>query len=62
MSQTNAERILTENRELFTVRDAMRALNQIVDRLQAGELDQAVLMRGGRMVAIVRAVDADRRS
>lgn len=47
------------NDELFTVRDAMRHLNQIVDKLQSGELDQAVLMKGSKMVAVVRLVEED---
>jgi hypothetical protein len=34
--------------------DAMRGLNRIVDRIEAGEIEKAVLMRGGRMVAVIR--------
>lgn len=44
------------NEELFTVRDAMRELNQIVAKLQTGELAQAVLMKGSKMVARIEAV------
>lgn len=46
-------RVCVSNAELFTVREAMRGLNRIVDRIEAGDLDKAVLMRGGRMVAVV---------
>jgi antitoxin (DNA-binding transcriptional repressor) of toxin-antitoxin stability system len=45
--------ILVSNSELFTVRDAMRGLNRIVDRIERGEIEKAVLMRNGRMVAVV---------
>ncbi len=51
-----AERVEVANEELFTVRDAMRDLNRIVERLQAGELDHAILMKGGKMVAEIRAI------
>jgi hypothetical protein len=53
------ERAMTlevSNEELFTVRDAMRELNQIVAKLQTGELAQAVLMKGSKMVARIEAV------
>lgn len=42
--------------ELFSVRDAMRELNRIVDKLQRGEIEQAVLMKGTKMVAVITAV------
>lgn len=48
------ELVCVANNELFTVRVAMRELNRIVDRLQAGDLDHAVLMKGGQMVAEIR--------
>lgn len=48
-----SERVVTCNEELFTVRDAMRELNRIVDRIESGELEKAVLMRRGKMVAVV---------
>jgi hypothetical protein len=47
------ETISVSNDELFTVREAMRSLNRIVDRIERGEIEKAVLMRNGRMVAVV---------
>lgn len=48
-----SEPIAVRNAELATVRDAMRELNRMVDRLEAGELEKVVLMRGARMVAVL---------
>jgi PHD/YefM family antitoxin component YafN of YafNO toxin-antitoxin module len=45
--------ITTENDELFTVRDAMRELNQLVSGLESGKWEKIVLMRHNRMVAVV---------
>jgi antitoxin (DNA-binding transcriptional repressor) of toxin-antitoxin stability system len=45
--------VVTSNEEWFTVRDGGRDLNDIVDRLQAGELEKAVLLRRSKMVAAV---------
>lgn len=45
------------NSELRTVRDAMRELNRLVDRLDAGEVEKYVLMKQGRMRAVVMSVD-----
>lgn len=45
------------NEELVTVRDGMRELNKFVDRLISGEREKYVLMRHGKMVAIVISVD-----
>lgn len=47
-------RITVSNDELVTVRDAMRTLNQLVDKLDAGEAEKYVLMRGTRMVAVLQ--------
>lgn len=41
------------NEELFTVRDAMRGLNLIVDDIVEGKLDKAVLTRHGKMLCAV---------
>lgn len=50
------QRITISNDELFTVRDAMRELNRIVDRIESGEIEKAVLVRRGKMVAVVAAL------
>jgi hypothetical protein len=51
-------KIQVGNTELFTVRDAMRSLNRIVDYLDEGSLDKAVLTRKGKMVAVILPVRA----
>ena len=53
---SRSARIPVGNEELFTVRDAMRSLNRIVDDLNDGALEKAVLMRKGKMVAVVTRV------
>ena len=56
----DASRVAVSNEELFTVRDAMRGLNRIVDDIQAGVIDKAVLTRHGKMVcAVVPLEDAE---
>jgi antitoxin (DNA-binding transcriptional repressor) of toxin-antitoxin stability system len=49
----SADRVKVEvsNDELVTVRDAMRELNRLVEKLVSGERRQFVLMRHGKMVA-----------
>ena len=54
---TEAPRIPVANAELHTVRDAMRELNGIVDRLERGELEKAVLTRRHKMRAVVVSVE-----
>lgn len=50
--------IPVDNDELFTVRDAMRELNRIVDGLRGGvDPRKAVLMKHNQMVAVVLSVD-----
>lgn len=44
------------NDELYSVRDAMRSLNRLISRLHDGELSQIVLMKGGKMVAVLRPI------
>lgn len=46
-------RIEVSNDELVSVRDAMRSLNRMVDDLAAGRREKYVLMKKGRMVAVV---------
>lgn len=49
--------IPVSNDQLVTVREAMRTLNQIVDRLQGLHERKAVLTRHGKMVAVVLSAD-----
>lgn len=55
-SRDHTSGIRVRNEELVTARDAMRGLNQMVERLQAGEVEKFVLMRRGKMVATVQVV------
>jgi hypothetical protein len=58
-------RVSIGNAELFTVRDAMRGLNRIVDDIVEGILGKAVLTRHGRMLCAVvplGAIDGDWRA
>ena len=50
-------RVEVSNDELRTVRDAMRELNRMVDRLESGEFEKYVLTKNGRMRAVVVSVD-----
>jgi hypothetical protein len=50
-------KVEVSNAELRTVRDAMRELNRLVDRLDAGEVEKFVLMKQGRMRAVVVSVE-----
>jgi hypothetical protein len=61
MSASDDSRVAVSNAELFTVRDAMRGLNRIVDDIHAGVIDKAVLTRHGKMLcAVVPLEDAER--
>lgn len=46
-------RIHVSNDELVSVRAAMRGMNRMVDQLESGEAEKFVLMKKGRMVAVV---------
>jgi hypothetical protein len=51
-------KVEVSNDELFTVRDAMRQLNRMVESLQAGEPTKFVLTQRNQMRAVVLSVDA----
>jgi hypothetical protein len=51
-------RVEVSNDELRTVRDAMRELNHMIDRLQRGESEKFVLTKQGQMRAVVLSVEA----
>lgn len=49
--------VRVRNDELWTVREAMRELNRLLDRLDAGEIEKLVLTRRNRMRAVVVTVE-----
>lgn len=53
-----AARVEVGNDELVSVRDAMRGLNRMVDQLASGEAEKFVLMKKGRMAAVVIPIGA----
>ena len=50
-------RVEVSNDELRTVRDAMRELNQMIDRLERGESEKYVLTKSGQMRAVILSVE-----
>lgn len=50
--------IPVSNDEMRTVRDAMRDLNRMIDRLDSGEAEKFVLLTQSRMRAVVVSVQA----
>lgn len=50
-------KVEVSNQELRTVRDAMRALNRMVDDLERGESEKYVLTRHGQMRAVIVSVE-----
>lgn len=50
-------KVEVSNDELRTVRDAMRELNRLVDRLDSGDVEKFVLMKQGQMRAVVVSLD-----
>ena len=50
-------RVEVSNDELRTVRDAMRELNQMIERLDAGDSEKFVLTKSGQMRAVVLSLD-----
>lgn len=53
-----AESLEVDTSELVTVREATRSLSRIVRELRSGEREKAVLMHHGKMVAVIRPIDA----
>lgn len=47
------DQVRVSNRELRTIRDAMRELNRMVERLERGELDKFVLTQRNQMRAVL---------
>lgn len=46
-------RVSVSNDEMCSVREAMRTLNRLVDDLVLGDREKVVLMKRGRMVAVI---------
>jgi len=51
-------KVEVSNDELRTVRDAMRELNRMVERLERGESEKFVLTKNGQMRAAVLSVES----
>jgi PHD/YefM family antitoxin component YafN of YafNO toxin-antitoxin module len=50
--------VLVRDNELFTIREAMRELNRMVDQLESGELEKLVLTQRNRLRAVVLSAEA----
>jgi len=50
-------RLEVSNEELRTVRDAMRELNRMVERLESGDSEKYVLTKNRQMRAVVLSVE-----
>jgi hypothetical protein len=50
-------RVEVSNDELRTIRDAMRELNRMVEKLESGESEKFVLTKHGQMRAVVVSVE-----
>jgi PHD/YefM family antitoxin component YafN of YafNO toxin-antitoxin module len=51
-----AQTVRVSNRELATVRDAMRQLNRLLAQLEVGELEKVVLTQHNQMRAVLITV------
>ena len=49
--------VRVSNRELATVREAMRQLNRLLAQLEAGELEKVVLTQRNQMRAVLITVE-----
>jgi hypothetical protein len=56
MAET-AQSVSVTNAELATVREAMRAMHRLLDRLDDGELEKIVLTQRNQMRAVVLTVE-----
>ena len=50
-------KVEVSNDELRTIRDGMRELNRLVERLERGEAEKYVLTKRGRMRAVVISLE-----
>jgi prevent-host-death family protein len=49
--------IKTSNDEMVTARDLSRNASQLIDKIQSGELEKAVITRHGTMVGVLVTVE-----
>jgi PHD/YefM family antitoxin component YafN of YafNO toxin-antitoxin module len=53
----STDSITVTNAELATMREAMRELNRLIDRLDAGEVEKVVLTQRNQMRAVLLSVE-----
>lgn len=56
-SDPNSPALAVRNEELWTVREAMRELNRLLDRLDEGDVEKLVLTQRNRLRAVVVSVE-----
>ena len=57
MNETASEAVTVKNTELATVREAMRELSHLLERLDAGDIDKIVLTQKNQMRAVLLSVE-----
>ena len=57
MNETESNAVTVKNAELATVREAMRELSQLLERLDAGEIEKIVLTQKNQMRAVLLTVE-----
>ena len=56
MNETESNAVTVKNAELATVREAMRELSNLLERLDAGEIEKIVLTQKNQMRAVLLTV------
>ena len=59
MNETESNAVTVKNAELATVREAMRELSNLLERLDAGEIEKIVLTQKNQMRAVLLTVERD---
>jgi antitoxin (DNA-binding transcriptional repressor) of toxin-antitoxin stability system len=57
MNENASNAVTVKNTELATVREAMRELSQLLERLDAGEIEKIVLTQKNQMRAVLLTVE-----
>jgi len=57
MNETESNAVTVKNAELATVREAMRELSNLLERLDAGEIEKIVLTQKNQMRAVLLTVE-----
>ena len=57
MNENASEAVTVNNTELATVREAMRELSHLLERLDAGEIEKIVLTQKNQMRAVLLSVE-----